>query len=354
MKSIFKKAMPLLSIALIVASCDKNDSPDNGDTAQLKTDILINAADGVIVPGYNDMYAKATALSDAVTALVSSSTDENLAKAQDAWKAMRVTWEQSEAWLFGPVEADDIDPRIDTWPVDFNALDAQLASSNEFTESYIDNLPEDLKGFHPIEYLLWGKEGNKTAANFKPREKQYLSALTNNLKKLSESVKNSWTSGYNNTFKSAGAAGNTEYATQLSAFEDLVNGMAGICDEVANSKMHDPFQSGDASQEESPFAKNSITDFTNNITGILKMYQGQFTSDGKGIEDLVRSYNLSLDQEIKTKHATAIAALKAITDPFGKAIKSQPQLVQAAMDKINDLASTLNDKLLPFVQQYAK
>ena len=84
------------------------------------------------------------------------------------------------------------------------------------------------------------------------------------------------------------------------------------------------------------------------------MYQGRFTGDGKGIEDLVRTYNLSLDNELKTKHAAAVAALQAITVPFGQAITSQQNQVVNAMAKINDLAATLTTKLKPFVQQYGQ
>lgn len=354
MKSILKQTLPLLVLSTMFAACNKDDDSDTKDIDQLKTEILNDAATTVITSSYEDMFAKATSLSNAVNTLVATTTDANLGTARQAWKDMRTTWEQTEAWLFGPVDFDDIDPRIDTWPVDFNALDAQLTSGNSFTESYIDDLPEDLKGFHPIEYLLWGQNGNKTSASFTAREKKYLTALTANLKKLSESVKNSWSNGYANTFKTAGVSGNSDYPTQQSAFVDLVDGMAGICDEVANAKMKDPFEATDPNLEESPFAKNSITDFTNNIQGILKIYQGKFTNDGKGVEDLVRNYNLSLDNEIKTKHTAAITALQAITVPFGQAITTQATQVQNAMNKINDLATTLDEKLKPFVLQYVK
>jgi predicted lipoprotein len=110
----------------------------------------------------------------------------------------------------------------------------------------------------------------------------------------------------------------------------------------------------DPKLEESPFAKNSIIDFTNNIKGIMDMYQGKFNEDGKGLEDLVRINNLSLDNDIKTKHGTAIAALQAITVPFGEAIITQQTQVQTAMNKINELAETLAEDLKPFVQQYGQ
>lgn len=351
-KNLFS-VLVILALPAAILSCSDKDNGDV-DVSTLRTDILADASTTVITTSYEDMFTKATALSTAVTALNTTTNDANLTNARNAWKAMRVTWEQTESWLFGPVATDDIDPRIDTWPVDFNALNAQLAGGNDFSDSYIDGLDDDLKGFHPIEFLLWGQNGNKTAAEFTQREKAYLAALTQNLTKLSNQVKSSWTGGYANLLRTAGASGNTEFPTLQSAYVALVDGMAGICDEVANGKMKDPFDAQDASQEESPFAKNSIIDFTNNINGILSIYQGRFSNDGKGVEDLVRTYNLSLDNEIKTAHATAIASLQAITVPFGQAISTQQSQVQSAMTKINALATILDTKLKPFVLQYAQ
>ncbi len=347
----------MLLTAGFLSSCDKNKDNGGTDTETLKTEILQDAANKVITASYTDMASKAGELLTAATALAAEPTDDKLASCRNLWKSIRETWERSEAWLFGPVDVDKIDPRIDTWPVDFNELNDLLKSNQELNEAYIDGLNEEhdaLKGFHPIEYLLWGKDGNKTAAQFTAREKEYLLGLTQNLEKLAKDVESSWKSGYAALLATAGASGNTEFTSKRVAFETIVDGMSGICDEVANGKMKDPFEVQEPMLEESPFAKNSITDFTNNIRGIMDMYQGKFNEDGKGLEDLVRTHNLSLDNEIKEKHGTAIAALQAISVPFGEAILSQPTQVQTAMTKINDLATTLDEKLKPFVQQYGQ
>jgi putative iron-regulated protein len=89
-------------------------------------------------------------------------------------------------------------------------------------------------------------------------------------------------------------AGSTEFTSQQAAFLQIVDGMAGICGEVADSKIKEPFDAQDPTLEESPFSKNSVIDFTNNINGILDMYQGKFAQDGKGLEDIVRANNLQL------------------------------------------------------------
>ena len=354
-KTNFRIVSPLLMTGILfITACHKSSDENNVDVTQLRKDILSDAAITVAGASYVDLSAKATQLLSAVQALNTTTNDANLAACRDLWKSTRETWELSEAWLIGPVVADDIDPRIDTWPVDFNDLNGVLASSATLDDAYMDGLETSLKGFHPIEYLLWGKDGSKAASSLTDREKEYLLALTQNLKKLCGEVEVSWSGSYTHLMRNAGASGNTEFPTTRSAYETLVDAMAGICDEVAEGKMKDPFDQQDPTQEESPFAKNSITDFTNNIKGILAMYQGRFINDGKGIEDLVRNYNLSLDNEIKTKHAAAIGALQAITLPFGEAIISQQTQVANAMSRISELAEVLETKLKPFVQQYGQ
>jgi len=354
MKTGFKTALFLMMpLVLANSACKKNNDNDAADDTALKTAILNEVSSNVCAASYTDMLDKANALQSAVSTLTATPNEANLNAARTAWKAMRVTWEQTEAWLFGPVEADLIDPRIDTWPVDFTQLDGILNNGDVINEGYIDNLDDALKGFHPIEYLLWGVNGNKTASSFTAREKEYLTALTQNLVKLTTSVKNTWSSGYNTQLATAGK-GSSEFATQQDAFIQLVDAMSGICGEVADSKLKEPFDSADPTKEESPFAKNSIVDFTNNIKGIMNMYQGNFNTDGKGIEDLVRLYNLSLDAEIKSKYNTAIAALGAITVPFGQAISSEPTKIQNAMDKIAEFEEVLDGKLKPFILQHVQ
>ena len=86
----------------------------------------------------------------------------------------------------------------------------------------------------------------------------------------------------------------------------------------------------------------------------MNVYTGAFTADGKGLEDLVKKYNLSLDGDIKEKHAAAIASMNAITIPFGEAIYTERGKVETAMTAIGELKSVLEDELLPFVRLHAE
>lgn len=345
----------LILLSLIACKKESGGPSDTSPVAFAPEMVLSAFASNVAQDNYVELAQRSADLLVMVTTFSTSRTDADLDQCKQQWRDTRLSWEMSEALLFGPVATGNIDPRIDTWPVNFTDLEAQLNSSNEFSAGYITGLEDALKGFHPIEYLLFGLNGNKTASEFTAREREYLIALAVDLAQLTGTVSTSWdpsnNGNYSNAFTTAGS-GSIEYPTQRAAFEELVNAMAGICDEVANGKMGDVLVAQDPLREESPFAKNSIVDFINNIRGVENVYLGRYTTDGVGLEDLVREHDLQLDNTIKQQLASSIAALGTITVPFGEAIIDQPVQVQQAIDAINALATTLDHELLQLVQQH--
>lgn len=345
------------AVLLNFTACKKSKKTEEiitpEDQSGLKKDILSDMASNVIYATYSDMAAKSTILHTSLITFSTSPTTANLSLAQQAWKDVRSGWEQGEGFLFGPVSVDNIDPRIDTWPIDFARLDSVLASSASFNSSYINGLEESLKGFHPIEYFLFGKHTN--ASQFTTREKELMIALADNVKTLCNDAKAAWdpatSNNYMSTFVNAG--NNSIYATQRSAYEEVVDAMAGICDEVANGKIAEPFINGNPALEESPFAQNSIVDFTNNIKSVQNMYLGKYITDGKGLEDLIKGNNIAMDGAVKTKLASALTALGNVTVPFGDAITQQPTQVQNCINAINDLKTYLEGTVKPYVQTLA-
>jgi putative iron-regulated protein len=334
--------------------CKEEPPVDPGITnAELQQEILDDFALKVALPLYRDMETRMGSLYNACTALSATTDDSHLTAARDAWRSVRGVWEQSEAFLFGPVSTDNIDPSTDTWPVDFNALDSLLQTSVAFTQNYLNGLGDELKGYHPAEYLLWGADGNKVAGDFTAREMDYLIALSADLQLKATSLRTSWDSG-SSTYYCAqvqGAGNSTSvYPSERAAFEEIVNAMIGICDEVANGKINEPFSLQDPSLEESPFSQNSLVDFKNNIQGVKNVYFGKYSSDGYGINDyLVKNQN-SLHNTIAAQLEQALTAFDGITVPFGEAIVTQPAQVQGLMDRINTLKTTLEEQLLPFIQ----
>ncbi len=345
-------------VCIVLSSCKKNEENDLVESGltnkEIQNNVLRDFSYHVALASYETLENKTNAFYMSCVDFDATQNEANLNSARNAWKDARSIWEQSEAFLFGPVSTGNIDPSTDTWPIDFNALDSLLGTANSFTQSYLNSLGDELKGYHPSEYLLWGADGQKLPETFTSREKEYLIALAADLQIKVTTLRASWDPDVANNYLSelvnAGQA-TSLYPSQRSAFEELVNGMIGICDEVANGKIEEPFAMADPSLEESPFSQNSIVDFKNNILGVKNVYFGRFIEDGFGIHDFMAKNNLSLHNKIATEIDNALNSFNGITIPFSEAIIQQPTQVQHVINQINILKETLEVELMPFIQQ---
>ncbi|HVT85001.1 MAG TPA: imelysin family protein, partial [Chitinophagaceae bacterium] len=177
-----KKYFSILFCAAIFFSCNKaSDVTGSEDFSALEQTVLNDFTNNVALSSYLNLTAKASALNTALQNLDANTTDANLVAAKQAWKDMRTVWEQSEGFLFGPVEDYNYDPTMDDWPVNKTDLDAVLASSSNLTVSDIDQLGTTLKGFHAIEYVIFGVGSTQKAANVSARDKVYLASLGESL-----------------------------------------------------------------------------------------------------------------------------------------------------------------------------
>jgi predicted lipoprotein len=352
MKNLFFAAASLLLIT--VTSCNKaststSSSASNFDS--LITTALVDFTNNSAISGYSKLSANASILNSAIQTLNATSTDDNLATAKTAWLNMRQTWEQCEGFLFGPIEDNDYDPNMDTWPTDYNQMDSLLASSNALEVSDIQNLTLSLRGFHPIEYLIFGNHGSRKAADLTARQKKYMISLATDLTNTCNALYLSWTSAPTNFAEQVTGAGtsNSKYAKKQDVYMAIVGAMSDICDEVGASKMKEPFEAKDSFLVESPYSGNSLTDFKNNIIGAQNVYLG--VNGGKGLKDLVAAKNKSLDNTIQAQFTAAINSFNNITVVYEEAIFTQRTQVQQTMDALATLQSTIENQLVPFVQQ---
>ena len=318
-------------------------SVDAADANATDAEIITNVANTVIAADYAELERRAAVLLKTVYNVSFRTTDENLLSAQQAWRDSRRAWEQTEAYLFGPVDTEGLDPAIDSWPVNRVDLDEVLNSANTLTEDFVGNLDDTLKGFHTIEYLLFGVGSAKSPSELTGRQKEYLVAATQNLATATRTLADGWRAGgFIETFVNTGVD-NPEYPDTTAALEELVEGMAVIADEVGNGKIADPFDERNTELVESQFSYNSIMDFADNIRGIENVYIGRYQShDGPGLDDLVKRTNTELDQEMRDKITMAISEIEKIPYPFRDAIgtdggRAQVEIAQEAVRSLQEL-----------------
>lgn len=135
-----------------------------GHDAELDA-IVKDYVDVVILPTYKDLRDKNAALYTAVRNLADTRSNAAFEAACEAWLEARAPWEMSEAFLFGPVDALGLDPNMDSWPLDQDAIVNHLSSGNVSDLIWGDGdddgkveAAQNIRGFHTLEFLLF-KDG---------------------------------------------------------------------------------------------------------------------------------------------------------------------------------------------------
>ena len=129
--------------------------------------IVKQYVDAVVLPTYKDLKEQNDALYDVIAKLAKDPTNANFKAACDQWIVAREPWEESEAFLFGPVGSFGLDPNMDSWPLDQASI-VQILNSGKFDDLIWDGdyseKDEDIankqsvRGYHTLEFLLF-KDG---------------------------------------------------------------------------------------------------------------------------------------------------------------------------------------------------
>ncbi len=352
-----KKLIIVMGLVFTFFACRKpteNTMPVTTVTSQA---VITDFVQKVALPQYAGLLTNATLLNNSLKALNTTPNNANLQAARDAWRATRHSWEQCEGFLIGPVEDNNYDPDMDTWPVDYHQLDSFITTSTSFDVATVHSLEQSLKGFHPLEFILWGRNGDATVDSITAKEKLYMVSLSQDIQNSVDSLNYSWASNGGNfqaLLLNAGS-GSTRFTTRQEAVLAIAACITDICDEVGNGKLYEPFSLYDSTKTESPFSHNSITDFTNNMIGAQNVYLCTYNGQtGNSLSNLVSAKNLALDTKIKTQFAAAISALGNVTLNFEPAIYLQRTQLQNAMTAITTLHATLDGELKTFIQTYVK
>jgi hypothetical protein len=134
----------------------------------------------------------------------------------------------------------------------------------------------------------------------------------------------------------------------------LVAGCSNICNEVANVKMGNAHNGEDENYIESPYSKKSFQDFIDNILSIqYSLYgkAGATTPESNSIINVLKSYKYNYVATLQEKLSASIQALKDCQNEGAFVDIYDNNLVQVAMDVINELDEELNKAAQWIVKQ---
>ena len=199
MKKIQQYAMAFLlgAISLGFTACSSDDDPDYNIPEAGQANVTITSSDlqmqaitksyvsNVVYPTYKALAANARDLYTKCQALYSAANAGTMEQSQidaacEAFKNARREWERSEAFLYGSASNNEIDPHIDSWPLDHDQLVSVLKDQSliagfksENPEKFVsDNNGkfQSVLGFHGMEFVLFRDGKNRTVDALKTND----------------------------------------------------------------------------------------------------------------------------------------------------------------------------------------
>ena len=322
--------------------------------------VLATLVNNVIVPTYTDLADDVEDLEKTLNGLtVSNITQSQINKACDDFKDARENWERSEAFLMGAASDFDVDPTIDSWPLNRALL------LNYFNNGMNDEMLEDatILGFHALEFILFRNgqprkvaelQTNDTYKNFTgvsgAKELAYAQTICKLLKERCFQLQVAWEGetaknasrmaavkaagleyktenglSFGENLTSAGVNAKSTFPTLKAAIAQVLSDDEGSCvaiaTEVGTAKIANPFSAGDISYVESPYSYNSITDFQDNIRSIRNVWYG--STNGTAASNSFSGFFTSVGQSATNTNVVnafqnAITRIGQMPAPFVK------------------------------------
>ena len=348
------KYLLFAACALCLVACEGGKTDVTSDKEAALQQAVTPYVNNTVIATYSAMADAGLTLldqCDQILAKVEVSEDYSklMEEAGTSWRAMRKHWEQSEAFLFGPADQYSIDPRVDSWPLDFNAMNALLNDPTRMAEiethrgSAVGKLDYALKGFHAAEFLLF------TKTELTHPEAVFLVALVDDLADQSALLVSLW-EVYGQYMIEAGSSTSVFVSFQAAA-EEIIAGCADIAGEVADLKMGNPYLSSNDEQREyieSPYSHTSTIDFEDNIISIRNSYAGVKEGEAS-ISDWVKKEDAALDAKVRSAIDASIAEIRKIEN-FEEKAQGNAQ-VKAAIDQVSELEEILSKEVLPLLSK---
>lgn len=390
------KTLAVVALGALLASCNKDNPTENGLTENQKkmASVVENYVPNVVYSTYKALADETENLYNALDAAsrkgVNALTQSDLDAICMTFLNARKYWEQSEAFLYGPATTFGIDPHIDTWPLDVEALATALSNADQVAMlegedgiSYAGaKLGQELLGFHGIEFIIFREGKNRTVAALRSKETDeafakynvtgeqelvYATAVAGDLRDNCYRLYASWNpdaekkytdrmeeieaeTEINGKVYGANILGAAKLGSSFETWEEvlstiLVGGCSNICAEVADVKMGNAHSGEDVNYIESPYSEKSFQDFIDNILSIqYTLYGGRDASApaANSIQTLLKDLGYADASAIQTKLDAAIKALKDCQAKGAFVKIYADSSVQAAMDAVSALDEELN------------
>jgi putative iron-regulated protein len=355
--SIVCRALP----ALLVVACGGDD--EGSPSLPSNTADAVETYARIVYASYNDSLGMAEQLDAAAAALVATPTAAAQEDAQDAWRAAREPYLQTEVYRFygGPIDDDDgPEGLLNAWPLDEQHIDyvmgepeagivntpqmtidpETLVGANESPLDGVEGVSPDkaiATGYHAVEFLLWGQDmpGNDgpgdrpytdymtsggTNAN-QDRRGQYLTTASGLLVEHLEGLVDEWAPDANNY------RADFEAEPPAAALGKIMSGMIILTGfETGGERLQAALDAKEQEEEHSCFSDNTHRDMVQDVRGVQNVWLGQYDPldgpafSGTGVRDVIAAGDAALADSITAKIEESLELAEELQAPFDQEI----------------------------------
>lgn len=177
----------ILSAVLFISCSDDTTQPDEEIDKQA---LLVNYADNLIIPAFNELNEKTVNLKSAVNDLTTIYSIEKLDNVRNAYIELATTWQSSSMFGFGPANDIQLRQAINTFPTDTTLI---LENIETGSYSLATSANFKAKGIPALGYLLYPVEIENTEEHFSDEKLlSYMNDLVDDIESNVSYVNNKW------------------------------------------------------------------------------------------------------------------------------------------------------------------
>jgi len=335
------KNFSLLFVSIIsLSACSSSE-----ETTAIVTDsfdrgvMLVNIADNIIIPAYEDFSVKMNTLKTAGETFTTVTTQTNLEALRASWFSAYKTWQHIEMFNIGKAEEVQFTFYMNIYPLTVKDVEDNIMNGNYDLNS-VNN--QDAQGFPALDYLLYGVASTDmailekyTTASNKDNYKKYITAVLNQMNDLTTQVildfkaqKNTFVTNTSNTLTGSVNELINDY---IFHFEKRVRaGKFGIPAGI--------FSSGSLPEKVEGFYKNDISKELSleALTAVKNLFEGKYynsSTTGASFKD----YLIKLDRaDIATGISNQFKVAESEINKLNNSFSIQINFDNTAMTKSYD------------------
>ncbi|MDX6747337.1 imelysin family protein [Polaribacter sp. PL03] len=351
---MFKRFLILFVSVITMYACSSSEggTPVVTDSFD-RSAMLVNIADNIIIPAYDDFSSKMTALKIAGETFTSNPNQVNLDGLRASWLTAYKTWQHVEMFNIGEAEELQFSFYMNIYPLTVQDVEDNIANGSYDLNS-VNN--HDAQGFPALDYLLYGVavtdaailEKYTTATN-NDNYKKYITDVLKQMNTLTTSVVSAFKAERNTFITST-------QNTATSVVNKLVNDYIFYYEKgLRATKFGIPsgvFSSTTLPEKVEGFYKNDISKdlALESLTAVKNVFEGKYyaSSDvGIGFKDyLIKLNRTDIATSITNQFSVATTEINKLDNSFSTQVNTDNTAMTRSYDELQKVVVFLKVDML--------